>query len=90
MNAVLPPDDTAHQDAVLMVEVTSLNTVLGRYVLRFLEADAGGPAELPLADEQALAERVAAVAVAMHGRAARRQQQGDRRPLVGCSDEERS
>lgn len=89
MNAP-PPDELAHHDAVLMAEVTSLNTVLGRYVLRFLDADAGGPAEQPPADERALAERVAAVAVAMHGRAARRQQQGDRRPLAGCSDEERS
>lgn len=82
MNAIPPPDDAAHQDGVLMAEVTEVNTLLGRYVLRFLDSDAGRGAELPPADERALANRVAAVARELRARAARRERHGDPPPLV--------
>lgn len=54
-----------------MAEVTALNNQLGRYVLRF-----------PNADERALAEQVAALAEAIRARADRRDQHGDPVPLI--------
>lgn len=83
MTAVPPPDETAHLDNLLMAEVTSLNNQLGRYVLRFLDADAGRAASPTVEEERALADRVAAVAEGLLARTARRDQRGDPMPLLG-------
>jgi len=72
-----PPDEAAHLDNILMAEVASLNNQLGRYVLRFLDTDAGRAAPLSTADEQALADRVSALADGLRARAARRDQHGE-------------
>jgi hypothetical protein len=66
-----------------MAEVTQVNTLLGRYVLRFLDADAGRAAALSTEDERALAERVAGMADGLRARADRRDQHGDPPPLMG-------
>jgi hypothetical protein len=42
MNALPPPDDLAHEDGLLMAEVVQVNTLPGRYVLRFLDVDTAG------------------------------------------------
>lgn len=76
------PDDAAHQDNVLMGEVAEVNTMLGRYVLRFLDADAQRAAPVSPADERALADQVTAVAAGLRARALRRERQGDPPPLV--------
>lgn len=68
-----------------MAEVASLNTELGCYVLRFLDADAGRAAPLPVEVERALADRVGAVADGLRARAARRGQNGEPRRLVGSA-----
>jgi hypothetical protein len=83
VTAIPPPDDAAHLDNLLMAEVTSLNTQLGRYVLRFLDADAGRAASLSVEEERALADRVAAMAEGLHARAARRDEQGKPLRLLG-------
>jgi hypothetical protein len=76
------PDDAAYQDNVLMAEVAEVNTMLGRYVIRFLDADAGRVAPLSTSDERALADQVTAVAAGLRARAVRRERQGDPPPLV--------
>jgi hypothetical protein len=73
---------TAHQDNLLMAEVSRVNGVLGRYVLRFLDADAGRAEPLGIADERALAGQVADLAGRLRARAARREHEGEPRPLV--------
>lgn len=83
MTAVSPPDVTAHLDNLLMAEVTSVNNELGRYVLRFLDADARRGAPLSTDDERALGDRLAAVAQGVRARAARREQDGEPLRLVG-------
>ena len=77
MSRVPLPDDAAHQDGLLMHEVSDLNALLGRYVLRFLDADAGRTSPFPPDDELVLADRVAALAEALRARAARRAHQTD-------------
>jgi hypothetical protein len=85
MTAIPPPDETAHLDNLLMAEVASLNAQLGRYVLRFLDADAGRTEPLSVDDERKLADQVAAAAEGMHARAARRDQHGEPLRLVGSA-----
>lgn len=82
MTAIPPPDESAHLDSLLMAQVASINTELGRYVLRFLDTDAGRVAPLPVEDERALAERVGALANGIRVRAARRDQLGEPPRLV--------
>ena len=82
MTAVPPPDEAAHHDNVLMAEVTQVNTLLGRYVLHFLDADAGRTEPLSVADERALADRVARIAEGLRARAQRRELYGTPRLLV--------
>jgi len=72
------PDNAAHDDGLLMHDLTVLNTMIGRYVLRFLDADAGRREPVPVADELALAERLTNVAKAIAARIARRAK--DERP----------
>lgn len=78
-----PPDRDAHEDGRLMHDVAVVNTELGRYVLRFLDADAGRSQPLSTEDERALAARVAAVAQGLRVRAERRDLGGDLPPLIG-------
>jgi hypothetical protein len=66
-----------------MHEVTTLNTELGRYVLRFLDADTGRAAPLSVADELALADKVTAVAAGLRARVDRRKREGDPVPVIG-------
>lgn len=73
-----------------MHEITMVNTLLGRYVLHHLDADAGRSKPINTADERALAEQVAEVADELRARAARREQGGHPPPLiVDVVDEER-
>jgi hypothetical protein len=68
-----------------MADVTQVNTLLGRYVLRFLDADAGVAKPLSSDDERTLAERVAHVADDLRARADRRDRHGNPPPLIGPS-----
>ncbi len=87
MNQIPPPDDATHHDNLLMADVTEVNTLLGRYVLRFLDADAGSAAPLSTQDERALAVRVAVVAEGLQARADRRDRHGEPPTLIGiCRD----
>jgi hypothetical protein len=69
-----PDPDDAHEDGLLMHELTVVNTLLGRYVLRFLDADSGLADPIPPTDELALADRVARAAEAIRARATCRAQ----------------
>lgn len=77
--------DAARDDAVLMREVTVVNTLLGRYLLRFLDADAGRADQIEIADETALADQLATVAKGIHRRAERRARYGNPRPLIDAN-----
>ena len=60
-----------------MHDLTVVNTMIGRYILRFLDADAGRREPVAVDDEQALAERLANAAEAVEAveaRVARRAQ----------------
>lgn len=74
--------EAAHQDGVLMADVTRVNTMLGRYVIRFLDADDARAEPLSTEDERALADQVAAVADGLRARADRRERQGNPPPLI--------
>jgi hypothetical protein len=64
----------AHEDGLLMHDVTVVNAMLGKYVLRCLDADANRAAPIPTTDEHALADRLTAVANGIRARATRRSQ----------------
>jgi len=66
------PEDVAHSDGLLMHELTVVNALLSRYVLRFLDADAERVAPIAAAEEHALAERLNAAADGIRARAVRR------------------
>lgn len=68
------PDNAAHDDGLLIHDLTVLNTMIGRYVLCFLDADAGRRKPIPITDELALAERLATAAEAITARVTRRAQ----------------
>jgi hypothetical protein len=72
------PEDAAHDDGLLMHELIVLNSQVGRYLLRFLDADAGRAEPISPPDEHALADQLARAAEAMHKRATRREQ--DKQP----------
>jgi hypothetical protein len=82
MTRIPPPDDDAHQDGLFMHELTVVNSLLGRYVVRFFDSDSGRAEPISTDDERDLAGRVAAVAVALRARAARRDRHGNPRPLL--------
>ena len=88
MKPIPPPDDAAHHDNVLMADVTQVNTLLGRYVLHFLDADAKRAIPVSTTEERSLANRVAALAKGLRARADRRDQHGEPPALVGhCNDQ---
>jgi hypothetical protein len=68
------PDNAAHDDGLLMHELTVVNSQLGRYVLRFLDADAAHAEPINPSDERALADRLTGAVEAIRNRAARRKQ----------------
>jgi hypothetical protein len=78
--SIPPPDDAAHADSVLTAEVAAVNTQLGRYVLRLLDAYAGRAESISIDEERALSERVTRVADRLRDRAERREL-NDRRVL---------
>jgi len=67
-----PPDQAAHDDGVLMHDLTVLNAELGRYVLRFLDADSERAAPDSPAVEIAHASCLNNAANALRARACRR------------------
>jgi hypothetical protein len=75
MSSVPPPDEAAHLDAQLMHEVTVVNAQLSRYVLRFLDTDAGRAGPILPAEERVLADQLSAAADGIRARAARREQE---------------
>jgi hypothetical protein len=66
------PDDAAHEDGRLMHDLTVVNAMIGRYVLRFVDADSGRAERIPMSDELELAERLASVTEALVARVRRR------------------
>jgi hypothetical protein len=66
--------DTAYEDSVFIAELATVNTLIARYVLRYTDAEANRATPVPIADEYALATRVAAAADAIRARAQRRDQ----------------
>jgi hypothetical protein len=70
-------DEAAHLDGRLMHELTKVNYQLSRYVLRFLDADAGRVSPAPVADELALASCLETAAGAIRARAERRSSGSD-------------
>lgn len=60
-----------------MHELTVVNAKLARYVLRFLDAEAGQAEPVTVADELTFADSVASAADAIRARAERRKRQGD-------------
>lgn len=79
MNGIPAPDEAAHLDGLLMHELSVVNPLIARYVLRHLDSDAGLAAPISVADEMVLANRVAAAAEAIRARARRRGQQAGKR-----------
>jgi hypothetical protein len=67
-----PLDEAGYQDRVLMAEIGKLNEQLGRYILRYLAADALQAEPISVTDEQALANTMTALAAKVHTRADRR------------------
>jgi hypothetical protein len=61
------------EDSKFIAELTSLNTWIGRYVLRYLDADAGRTKPAAPQDEQALGDRLVTLGLAMQTKA----KQGD-------------
>lgn len=72
-----PRDEAAHVDGRMMHELSALNYQLGRYVLRYYDADAGRAEPIPVADELALANSMAAAAKAIRARATLRDRHDD-------------
>ena len=73
MTTIPPHDNAAHNDQVLIAAIANVNNQLGRYVLRFLDADAGRTEPPSPYDERTLADSVTAIAEGLRVRAARRE-----------------
>jgi hypothetical protein len=71
--SIPPPDKGAHQDSVLIAELAEINTLIGRYILRFLDADAGRTEAISPEDERALIERATTAIDTLRARAERRE-----------------
>jgi hypothetical protein len=69
------PHDTDREDDLLMHELTVVNAMLGRYVLRYLDEGARRAGPIATADERSLADRLTAAADRIRARAERRSQQ---------------
>ncbi|MPZ80889.1 MAG: hypothetical protein GEV28_11015 [Actinophytocola sp.] len=71
--SIPPPDEAAHQDSVLIAELAEINTLIGRYILRFLDADAGRTEPISPEDERALVDRATRAIDILRARADRRE-----------------
>jgi hypothetical protein len=71
-----PQDEEAHQDGRLMHELAMVNSQIGRYVLRFLDADSGHAEAISTDVERALANRMTELAAGLQDRADRREALG--------------
>ena len=71
--SIPPPDEDAHQDSVLIAELAEINTMIGRYILRFLDADAGRTEPTNPDDERALIERATRAIDTLRARSERRE-----------------
>jgi hypothetical protein len=67
-----PLDEAGYQDRVLMAEIGKLNEQLGRYILRYLAADALQAEPISVTDEQRLANTMNALAAKAQERADQR------------------
>lgn len=80
-----PAPDHSSRDHLLMRDVVEVDNSLGRYVVRFVGADAGRTDHISVADERALAERLTTLADGIRARAGRRERatnaHHDRSPL---------
>lgn len=66
--------DAAHEDGLLMHELTVVNAILGKYVLRYVDTDAQRADPVPTAEEHELANRLTTAANGIRARAERRDQ----------------
>lgn len=73
MNRLQSPYSAAHDDRQLMLAVFRVNSALGRYVMRFVDADTGRGDEVSADDEHVLADLVTSVAEDIRARAVRRE-----------------
>jgi hypothetical protein len=71
--SIPPPDESAHEDSVLIAELAEINTMIGRYILRFLDTDAGRTEPISPEDERALVERASRAIDTLRARADRRE-----------------
>ena len=69
--SIPPPDEAAHEDNVLVAELAAVNTMIARYILRLLDADAGRAGPISIEDERALVERATRVVESLRARAQR-------------------
>lgn len=69
---VPPLDEAGYQDRVLMAEIGKLNEQLGRYILRYLAADALQAEPISVGEEQRLANTMNTLAAKVQERADRR------------------
>jgi len=69
----MPGDSAFHDDNQFLAELTELNGLIGRYVLRHLAAGAGRTTPSSPHDEHALGEHLVQVGQAMRTRADQRQ-----------------
>lgn len=70
---LVPGDDAYHDDKQLIADLASLNGNVGRFVLRYLDTDAGRAVSTSPADEMALGECMVRLGEAVQARAERRQ-----------------
>jgi hypothetical protein len=66
------PEDTTHSDRQFVHELTVVNALLSRYVLRYLDAGVEQVGPIAAVDDHALAERLNAAADGIRARAAQR------------------
>jgi|tagenome__1003787_1003787.scaffolds.fasta_scaffold14859507_1 hypothetical protein len=70
--AVPPPDEAAHQDSLLIAELAEVNTMIARYIVPLLDADAGRADQISIEDERDLADRAASAIGSLRNRTQRR------------------
>jgi hypothetical protein len=73
MHGSIPLSSEAdHQDSVLIAELAEINTIITRYILRFLDADAGRAEPISIEEERALVDRAASAIDSLRARTKRR------------------
>jgi hypothetical protein len=72
---LLRGDARWHDDNALMAELSQLNTQVARYIMRYLDADAGRAEPISAGDEQALGLMLTELGDALQRRAAQRESQ---------------